>query len=325
MPFPRVSVLIPAYNRADYLSQAIHSALEQTFRDIEVIVVDDGSTDDTPAVARAIADPRVIYIRQENRGVSSALNTAWRAARGEYVALLGSDDVMLPQQIETLLRLIESDAALGLVYARAQAMDAQGKPLPQILGSPPKFAVQHALQSLLYGDCICGIACMMRRATLERTGGFDETLIANEDWDMWIRMAEISRFLFHDEILARYRMHPTSLTGGRSQHYRRVILDRVRLIENYYARPNVPLDALAVKSLARRNVYMDVGIRFLAIGALREAVPYLWRAIRAHGNPLAAAVRVTGVALFDLYLSKTRWGVALVEKLVARQRRSAAT
>ncbi len=324
MPFPRVNILIPAYNRADFLPEAMQSALAQTFRDLEVIVVDDGSTDDTPAVVRAITDPRLIYIRQENRGVSSALNTAWRAARGEYVALLGSDDVMLPQQIENLLRLIESDAALGLVYARAQAMDAQGKPLPQILGSPPKFA-GNALQSLLYGDCICGIACLMRRATLERTGGFDETLLANEDWDMWIRMAEISRFLFHDEILARYRMHPTSLTGGRSQHYRRVILDRVRLIENYYARPNVPPDALTIKSLARRNVYMDVGIRFLAIGALREAIAYLWRAIRAHGNPLAAALRVAGVALFDLYLSKTRWGVALVERLVARQRKSAAT
>ncbi|MBI4673357.1 MAG: glycosyltransferase [Chloroflexi bacterium] len=318
----RVSILIPTYNRAHYLPETLASALQQTFRDIEVIVVDDGSTDDTAQVVRATPDPRVRYIYQENRGVSAALNTAWRAARGEYVAMLGSDDVMLPTQIETLLQHIERDAAIGLVYARAQAMDAQSNPLPQILGSPPKFAGRE-LASLLYGDCICGIACLVRRAILERVGGFDETLIANEDWDLWIRMAEISRLAFHDEILARYRMHPTSLTGGRSKQYRRVILDRMRLIENYYSRANVPPDALAIKSLARRNVYMDVGIRFLAIGAVGDAIPYLERAIRAHGNPIAATFRVTGVALFDLYLSKTRWGVRLVNALVARRRKTA--
>ncbi len=324
MMLPRVSILIPAYNRANYLPETLASALAQTFTDFEIIVVDDGSTDNTAQVVRAIADPRVQYIYQANRGVSAALNTAWRAARGEFIAMLGSDDVFLPHQVATLLPDLERDPARGFTYARAQGMDAQGKPLPQILGASPKFAGR-PLVSLLYGDCVCSVACLMRRSALARVGGFDETLVANEDWDLWIRLAEQFDFTFRDEILARYRMHPTSLTGGRSQRYRRVILDRVRLIENYYARPSVPPDALAIKSLALRNVYMDVGIRFLAIGARREAMPYLWRAIRAHGNPLAATFRVTGVALFDLYLSKTRWGVALVEKLVAHQRRSAAT
>jgi glycosyltransferase involved in cell wall biosynthesis len=321
MSSPCVSILIPTFNRANYLPETIASALQQTNRDIQVIVVDDGSTDNTAQVVQAIADARVRYIRQNHRGVSAALNTAWRAAQSEYVAMLGSDDVFLPTQIETLLRIIERDASLGFVYARAQAMDPVGKSLPQILGSAPKFP-GHALASLLYGDCVCGIACLIRRDTLARVGGFDESLIANEDWDLWIRMAELAEFAFHDEILARYRMHPASLTGARSAQYRRVVLDRVRLIENYYARANVPADALAVKSLAFRNVYMDVGIRFLAIGQARAAMPYLARATRAHGNPLAAAARVASVTLFDLYLSKTRWGVALVEKFVAHRRRA---
>ncbi len=321
---PRVSILIPAYNRANYLSQAIHSALNQTYRALQVIVVDDGSTDNTAETVAAISDSRLVYIHQENRGVSAALNTGWRAASSELVAILGSDDVMHSQQIETLLPILERDHALGLVYARAQAMDANGNPLPQILGSSMKFS-DNALTSLLYGDCVCGIACLCRRACIEQVGGFDESLIANEDWDLWIRMAEVTRFAFHDEILARYRMHAASLTGGRSQHYRRVLLDRVRLIENYYARPQIPPDALAIKSLALRNVYMDAGIRLLAIGAPREALPYLQRAIRAHGNPLAATARVTGVALFDLYLSKTSWGVRFVDGLVARRRKIVAS
>src|SRR5581483_7278803 len=142
-----------------------------------------------------------------------------------------------------------------------------------------------------------------------------------EDWDLWIRMAAISNFAFRDEILARFRMHSTSLTGARSAQYQRVVSDRIRLIEGYYVRPGVPPSALAVKSLALRNVYMDAGIRLLAIGRVREALPCLQRAIRAHGNPLAATARVTGVALFDLYLSKTQWGVRLVDALVARRRK----
>lgn len=322
MATPRVSVLIPAYNRANYLPETLASALAQTYSELEIIVVDDGSTDATAQVVRAVADTRVRYIYQNNRGVSAALNTAWRAARGEFVAMLGSDDVFLPKQIETLLPLLERDTTSGFAYARAQAMDAQGNPLPQILGASPKFA-DRPLASLLYGDCVCGIACVIRRATLERAGGFDETMLANEDWALWIRIAEFSRFIFHDEILARYRMHPTSLTGARSEKYRQIVLERIRLIENYYAQPNTPPDAAAVKTLARRNVYMDAGIRLLAIGQARQALPYLARAIRAHGNPCAATLRVTGVTLFDLYFSKTRWGVALVDKLVARRRGTA--
>lgn len=320
MTTPRISVLLPTYNRANYLAETISSVLAQTFDDFELVIVDDGSTDSTRALVESYTDPRIRYIYRSNRGVSAALNTAWRAAQGEYVAMIGSDDVWLPGQIETLLRLIAPNPSLGLVYARAQAMNVQGELQPQILGSDMKFP-NDPLASLLYGDCICGLACLIRRSILEQVGGFDESLIANEDWDLWIRMAEITRFAYHNEILARYRMHATSLTGKRSVHYRRVVLDRVRLIQDYYARPNLSASARSVQSLALRNVYMNVGIRFLAIGAVREAVPFLWRAIRAHGNPIRAAARVMGVTLFDLYLSKTRWGVRLVETLVERRQR----
>lgn len=320
MNTPRISVLLPTHNRANYLAETIASVLTQTCDDFELVIVDDGSTDSTRALVASHTDPRVRYIYQSNRGVSAALNTAWRAAQGEYVAMIGSDDVWLPNQLETLLPLIALNPSIGLVYARAQAMNINGELQPQILGSGLRIP-NDPLASVLYGNCICALACLVRRSVLDRVGGFDESLIANEDWDLWIRMAEITRFAYHNEILARYRMHATSLTGKRSQHYRRVVLDRVRLIQDYYARPNLSPSARGVESLALRNVYMNVGIRFLAIGAVREAVPFLWRAIRAHGNPIQAAVRVTGVTLFDLYLSKTRWGVRLVETLVERRQR----
>lgn len=315
-----VSVLVPTFNRARYLAEAVNSALNQTYQDVEVMIVDDGSTDDTRQVVEGLQDERVRYVYQENRGVSAALNTAWRTARGEYLAMLGSDDVWLPDLLEDLVPSLEGDPRLGLAYARAQGMDPQRKPLSQVLGVAPKFPGE-PLKSLLYGDCVCAIAAVFRRASLQVVGGFNEALAGNEDWDMWIRLAERHGIEFHDKVMARYRMHSQSLTGGRSSTYIRIIQERVRLIENYYARAVVPDEALAVKSLARRNVYMDAMIRYISIGQWRNAFPMFIRTIRVAPNPITASVRAAGVSMFYLYLSKTRWGVRLVEGIVARRRK----
>jgi len=318
---PRVSVLLPTFNRASYIGETIASVLVQSYRDFEIVVVDDGSTDQTARIVQSIADPRVRYIYQPNRGVAAALNTAWRAAAGEYLAMIGSDDVWLPHLLAELESVLDTDSTLDLVYARAQGIDAYGKPLPQILGAPPKFP-DAWLASLLYGDCICGIAAIFRRRCIARIGGFDESLVANEDWDLWIRMAEHCRFAYRPLILARFRMHPQSLTGGRSQHYARVVLDRVRLIEHYYARADVPAQALEIKKIACRNVHMDVAIRYLSIGQWRMALSFFFRTIRVAPNPITAAIRVLAVTIFDLYLSKTGWGVRLVDVLVERRRKT---
>jgi len=321
MALPRVSILIPTYNRADYLLAALDSALHQTFSELEIIVVDDGSMDDTAEVIRKYTDPRLQFIQQKNCGVSAALNTAWRAARSEFIAMLGSDDEMLPAQIETLLNYIEREPTLGMVYGRAQAMDAQGNSLPQIYGSPPKFP-NDSLQSILYANCVCSIAALIRRALVEQVGGFDENLVANEDWDLWIRLAKHCQFGFCDEILARYRLHPQSLTGSRSAQYQNVLAGRIRLIERYFESPQVPPNALAIKRLALRNVYMDATIRYLTIGNRRAAFSTFLRALGSGSNPFSTALRVAGVALFDLYLSKTTWGVRFADTLV-KQRRAA--
>ncbi len=321
MAFPRVSILIPTHNRADYLSTALDSAFHQTFSELEIIVVDDGSTDNTAEVLCKYTDSRLQLIRQKNHGVSAALNTAWRAAHGEFVAMLGSDDEMLPQQVETLLNRIEREPSFGMIYGRAQAMDAHGNSLPQLYGTPLKFP-NDSLSSILYANCVCTIAALTRRALIEQAGGFNENLLANEDWDLWIRLAERCQFGFCDEILARYRLHPQSLTGSGSRQYETVVAGRIGLIERYFASPRVPPNALAIKSLALRNVYMDATIRYLTIGKQRAAFSTFLRALGSGSNPFSTALRVVGVALFDLYLSKTTWGVRLTDALV-KQRRAA--
>src|SRR5581483_5499342 len=165
----KVSVVIQTYNRADYLLIAITSVLSQTTCDVEVIVIDDGSTDATQDVVRAIQDPRVHYIRKEHAGTSAALNFGWRVAQGEFIGIVGSDDAWLPNLLEELLPRLESAPNVAVAYARAQWMDASGNLLPQMLGAPEKFPGQ-TLKSLLYGDFVNPIAVVIRRACLEAVG-----------------------------------------------------------------------------------------------------------------------------------------------------------
>ncbi len=321
---PRVSILIPAYNRANYLSETLASALAQTLDDIEIIVVDDGSTDETARVVHAISDVRVRYTYQENRGVSAALNTAWRAASSEFVAILGSDDVMLPEQIATLLPPLEEDARVGVVYARAIGMDAQGAPLTQLSGAPERFAGQ-TLLSLVYGDFVCPIAVLIRRAALAECGGYDESLIGNEDWDLWIRLARTYKFVYVPRVLARYRYHSQNLTRTKSARMERLMQDRVRVLDKFFAQPDVPAEILTIKPIAYRNVYMDWMIRYLERGDFKNAYAKFQTARALSPAPLRFLPRAAAVVAYYFVLSKTHWGVRLVEALTARRRQRASS
>ena len=120
---PLVSIIVPAYNQSHYLEAAVQSALAQTYADVEVIVVDDGSTDDTRAVAQRLTDSRVRYVYQENRGLPAARNTGIRHARGSLLSFLDSDDLFLPDKVRLLLAAMEADPSLGLVAGQAVVID----------------------------------------------------------------------------------------------------------------------------------------------------------------------------------------------------------
>lgn len=316
----KVSVVIPTYNRAKYLPEALKSVLTQTFVDFELVVVDDGSTDNTAEIVRAMADPRIRYIAQSNRGVAGALNTGWRAARGEYIGRLDSDDVWLPNLLQELVPILERNPEMGVVYARAQWMDADGKQLPQILGTPEKFPGEN-LKSLLYGDCVCPIAVVFRVRCIESVGGYDDRLAGNEDWDLWIRMAEHYGIGYVDSILARYRVHSGNSQASRTGGLERLAGDRVRVLEKYYSRPGVPKAAESIKPIAFRNVYQDIAIRHLYSRHWRAAGKYIGLATNASPQPLTFLIRFAGVALYYMFLSKRTWGVRLMEAFVARRRR----
>lgn len=226
---PAVSVVIPAYNQARYLPTAIESALAQTFRDREIIVVDDGSLDDTPVIARQYGDA-LRYVRQENRGLAGARNTAIRLARGRFVALLDSDDEWLPNYLAEMLALADALPEATVYYCAAKCVDAAGNELAQTLTSSP-IPPADMLPFLLRSNPLVPSTILMRRNRVIALGPFDESFRRVEDWDLWLRLLRAGH-TFHGtpKVLVRYRLHPNSLSTSRSS-----MLDHVsRMVEKLF-------------------------------------------------------------------------------------------
>jgi glycosyltransferase involved in cell wall biosynthesis len=208
MNIPLVSVVMPAYNAAPYIRAALESALAQTYGSLEVIVVDDGSTDGTATVVRAFGD-RVRYIFQPNARQAAARNHGVRESRGDLIAFLDADDAWLPEKIEKQVSLLRSRPDLGLVYCSMREVDAAGRTI----------RVAHAnlrgerLRELLLGGAtggICGSTPLTTRKVFEAVGGFDTDLTPVEESDLFWRIATRYPIDFVDEPLVLYRRHESN-------------------------------------------------------------------------------------------------------------------
>jgi len=280
---------MPVFNRAAFLPEAVASVLGQSAGDLELIVVDDGSTDGTAAVLDAVRDPRVHILRQDHRGISAAMNTGLRAARGRYVARLDSDDVWFAELLERTTATLDAEPGVGVVYTRAQAMSAGGAPREHHVGLPLRDPTD-ALLSLLWGDATCNITAVARRACLEEAGGWNESLRTHEDWDLWLRVARRHRFEFLPVTLARFREHEGGITNPASPRFVEHIESRVRVLDTLYAAPDLPARVRAFRPTAYRNVHTEIGLFLLDNRHWRRALAAFRRAVVA-GGP-ASLVRI---------------------------------
>ncbi len=218
-PLPRVSVFIPHYNYARYLPQCLDSILAQTYQDFEIVIVDDGSTDNSLEILKDYQRrfPEKIHYHwhpgHANKGVAATSNLAISKAQGEYLALTGSDDVWYPEKLKLQVERLDHDPHLGMVYSYADFMDREGKILPGRYGvditSDPN-PVGRMLQ-------FChppAMTVIIRRQCLEDVGMFDETLQAIDDWDLWIRVFSRWKVGFIDRPLVKYRIHGNNLSKG---------------------------------------------------------------------------------------------------------------
>ena len=277
---PLVSVIIPAYNAAAHVGGALESVFAQTFKDYEVIVVNDGSPD-TPSLERALAPyaGRLVYVEQENRGPSGARNTAIRAARGRYVALLDSDDAWLPEFLAEQVRMFEADPHLDLVYADAELFgDSTPAGKTFMEGAPSRGPV--TFESLLrYETSVITSGTVARRQALLDAGLFDEDFIRCEDFDLWIRLAHRGgRIAYQRRVLARHRAHAESLAADAVK----MVEAQIRVLEK--ARRVLPLTAAQRELIGRQlsncsaQIDLERGKRLFAAGDYGPAAEALRRA-----------------------------------------------
>ncbi|MCW5880706.1 MAG: glycosyltransferase [Anaerolineae bacterium] len=316
---PHVSVILATYNRADLVGEAIDSVLAQTFADWELVIVDDGSTDDTEAVLARYTDPRIRSLRQSNQGLSAARNAGLRVAQGDYAIMLDSDDRQRPDCLARLVAAADARPDAVVVYGRSQAMDATGQSLPRVVGGAEPFP-GHTLRSLLYGDFLSIIAALVRRADLLAAGGFDPRADYAEDWDLWLRLARQGPFVFVDAIVSDFRLHAGRMTSAHRHTLERLVSARTHILDRTFAQPDLPAEARAVRPLAYRNLYIDAALRYSQRGDWGQTRAYLRRATTC-GATLPTLARFAYLAAFLRLAPRYAW-VNRVSDRVAQRRRA---
>lgn len=206
----KITVAIPTFNRADLIHETIRSVLSQGFADYELLVVDDGSADNTFDVVHSIA-PEARYIWQENQGIANAKNRCVREATGTYLTILDSDDILTTDSLRVRQEVLDLHPKVGFVYGASWSIDSTGHRIglsrPPFVEGPYVRSGREELQDLLVSNHVVACTVMARRRAFEDVGLFDPDFKIYEDWDMWIRIAKSWSVAYVDNPVAGYRDH----------------------------------------------------------------------------------------------------------------------
>jgi glycosyltransferase involved in cell wall biosynthesis len=281
MNFPLVSVIVPAYNAETFIERTLNSVLSQTYKNIEVLVVDDGSSDRTAEIVRAIAqqDSRVVLLHQQNSGVAAARNLAIQKSQGEFIAPIDADDLWYPENIEKQVQcFLDSDPSVGLVYTWSVDIDED-----DLLTGGFRAA---KIEGEVYTTLVChnflgnASASMIRRTCLEKVAAYDCNMRAQnaqgcEDWDLYLRIAEHYQFRVVPEFLIGYRKLSSSMSGDYSQMARShsLILQTVR--------QKHPEFSGVIYRLSRSNLYMYFAHQSNRCGRHKTTISWLYEALKA--------------------------------------------
>jgi len=278
-----VSVVIPAYNAEATVTQAVRSVLKQTAGDLEVVIVDDGSSDGTRAVVGAIDDLRVRLVVQENGGAAAARNAGIAAATGRYVAFLDADDLWLAHKLERQLRFLSAHPDVRAVQAGAIFVDPDLKPLSVRPCVAPDDEFMHFLMFRNLPACMETL--LIERSALMEIGGFDEELAILEDWDLMMRAALQMKLKSIEEPLALYRVHPANRSRNLELHVR----PGFRVLNRIFAEAELPPHIRAHKQEAYARFYLMLSGGALKVGDWPTCVKWAARAALKHPPVLTYA------------------------------------
>jgi glycosyltransferase involved in cell wall biosynthesis len=266
---PKVSVIIPAYNGERYIKQAIDSVLRQTYLDREIIVVDDGSTDNTREILESYGG-RLNWIAQENQGVAASRNTGLKLARGEYIAFLDQDDIFLPDKLTFQIPLLEEEPSLGLVSSGWQIVNDTGNIVAAV--QPWQKLTHLDLVGLIVWKPVFLGAMVFRRCWLDRVGGFDILLEQTPDVDLVLRLATIGcRADWVKQATVNYRQHEANASKDTILQARELN----EVVEKFFQKSGLPLEVKRLEASSRYQSLVWSAWRLYHTGHLAKAIDYL--------------------------------------------------
>lgn len=281
MDVPLVSVVIPSYNHAKYVVLAVESALAQSYPALEVIVVDDGSKDDTANALKRYAG-RINYVYQENKGLPAARNTGIRLAKGEFIAFLDADDEWFANKIEKQMAVILKHPEVGLVSCGSVAIDPAGSVLWN--NEAHNYTDKRVfLEELATGNNVTasGSGALVRRESFLKVGLFDETLTSSEDWDMWLRIAVQADIMFVEKTLSKRRVVPGSMSSAANAG--KMLENEMKVLAKLFGQENARFSRF-VRRKAFSTRYMCAAWSYQEAGDRRHAFAAIVRSLLS--NPI---------------------------------------
>lgn len=290
--FPLVSAIIPTYNRAGYLKEAIESVLRQSYPEIELIVVDDGSTDGTREILRA---QRIKYFYQQNLERGAARNQGILSSRGEYVAFLDSDDLWLPNHIEICVSALERESGYGVAFSNAWLIDSDGK----TIGKNPKATwkgnlLEKMVRNYSSGGCNSS-SCLIRKWVFDPQNMFniDSRLSGSEDWEMWVRLSHRAHFLSTDDYTVKLRVHPEQSSQRVEKMEKSMTLALDLVFQNRELFPKIE----RWKRQGYGSLYAVIATNYYGTGDFGRARHFLKRAILEYPLSLWTNKRISNTFL----------------------------
>lgn len=270
---PKVSVILPTYNRAHLIGRAIQSVLAQTYQDFELIIIDDGSTDNTEEIVKSINDERIIYIlHKENKGPSAARNTGIKASKGEYIAFQDSDDEWLPEKLEKQIEAFEIDPESGIIYTDMLRIDKEGAIK---YWHSPTVSCGQIINPKTMDYQVMGlgiVSTLIKRECFNKAGYFEESFSILEDLEFFIRLSKHCHFHHIKNPLVKYYA-----TDGVSSNNKTLHIMRKVLLEKY-------LDDFGKNKKFLANQYFLIGYALQSCGRFADAKSYFIKAIKK--NPM---------------------------------------
>ncbi len=270
---PDVSVIMSVYNGANYIAQAIQSVLDQTYHNFELIIVDDGSTDNTSQIVSSFDNHSIRYIYQQNQGQSSARNTGIQIAQGKYICFIDHDDIFLKDKLQLQVTLLDTHPQVGLVYGWADVIDSSGHSTRDTLTATYEGDV---LRTLLRHNFIRSPSLVMcRREVFDKVGIFDRQLPPCEDYDMWIRIAYAGyEVACVQSLITQYRVHTTNA----SSNIKKSISKDIEVLTKFYSNPSLEADIVAYKPVVYGYTYLIFALQCYRVSDRQQGLVYLQQA-----------------------------------------------